>query len=176
VADDSARRLLSALRRLTGAFTAMGYRFGELHGLSRSDVAALIVITEASEQGTSIGTVELARRIGITAPSATVLVDRLIDAGLLARQRDLSDGRRVVLTLTAAARAAGRDHFGTLNDMLLQMLDAHSPDDLRTAAAVVDQAADLAIAKANEAGDSTTTDRSRPSSHRGPDAGDGSST
>jgi DNA-binding MarR family transcriptional regulator len=164
VADDDARRLLNALRRLTGAFTEMGYRFGELHGLSRSDVAALIVVAEAAEQGASIGTVELARRIDITAPSATVLVDRLIAAGLLARQRDLSDGRRVVLTLTAAARAAGRDHFGTLNDALLQMLNTHSPDDLRTAAAVIDQATDLAIAKANQTTASTTTDRPRPQS------------
>jgi DNA-binding MarR family transcriptional regulator len=161
VADDDAHRLLSALRRLTGAFTEMGYRFGELHGLSRSDVAALIVVTEAAQQGASIGTVELARRIGITAPSATVLVDRLIAAGLLARQRDTNDGRRVVLTLTPAARTAGRDHFGTLNDLLLQMLDTHSPDDLRTAADVLDQAADLATAKANETTPSTTTDRPR---------------
>jgi DNA-binding MarR family transcriptional regulator len=105
--------------------------------------------------------VELARRIGITAPSATVLVDRLIAAGLLARQRDTNDGRRVVLTLTPAARTAGRDHFGTLNDLLLQMLDTHSPDDLRTAADVLDQAADLATAKANETTPSTTTDRPR---------------
>lgn len=161
MADDDARRLLSALRRLTGAFTEMGYRFGELHGLSRSDVAALIVVTEAAEQGATIGTVELARRIGITAPSATVLVDRLIAAELLARQRDASDGRRVILTLTPAARAAGRDHFGSLNDQLLEMLTTHSPDDLRTAADVVDQAADLAIAKANEPAGSVTTARSR---------------
>ncbi len=162
MADDDARRLLGALRRLTGAFTEMGYRFGELHGLSRSDVAALVVVTEAAERGANIGTVELARRIGITAPSATVLVDRLIAAGLLARQRDAGDGRRVVLTLTPAGRAAGRDHFGTLNDLLLQMLNTHSPDDLRTAADVVDQAADLAIAKASETtGSSTTTARSR---------------
>lgn len=161
MADDDARRLLSALRRLTGAFTEMGYRFGELHGLSRSDVSALIVVTEAAEQGARIGTVELARRIGITAPSATVLVDRLITAGLLARQRDASDGRRVVLTLTPTARAAGRDHFGSLNDLLLQMLNTHSPEDLRTAADVLDQAADLATATANEPPPSPTTDRSR---------------
>lgn len=161
MADDDARLLLSAVRRLTGAFAEMGYRFGELHGLSRSDVAALIVVTEAAEQGASIGTVELARRIGITAPSATVLVDRLVAAGLFARQPDVNDGRRVVLTLTAAARAAGRDHFGTLNDALLQMLNTHPPNDLRTATAMIDQAADLAIGKANETARRATTDRSR---------------
>ncbi len=150
MAEDSARRLLSALRRLTGAFTEMGHRFGELHGLSRSDVAALIVITEAAEHGTSIGTVELARRIGMTAPSATVLVSRLIAAGLIARQRHLSDGRRVVLTLTPAGRAAGRDHFGTLNDLLLQMLSTHSPDDLQTATNILEQAADVAATRAKD--------------------------
>ena len=164
MAEDDARRLLSALRRLTGAFTEMGYRFGELHGLSRSDVAALIVVTEAAEQGENIGTVELARRVGITAPSATVLVDRLVAAGLLARRHDTGDGRRVVLTPTAAARSAGRDHFGPLNDLLLRMLSTHPADDLRTAADVVDQAADLAIAKAAEAAKSTADTLRR--SHR----------
>ena len=163
MAEDNARRLLSALRRLTGAYTEMGYRFGELHGLSRSDVAALIVVTEAAAQGEDIGTVELARRVGITAPSATVLVNRLVAAGLLARQHDTGDGRRVVLTPTEAARSAGRDHFGTLNDLLLRMLSTHPPDDLRTAAKVVNQAADLAIAKADEATKSSTADTLRRS-------------
>lgn len=159
--DDEARRLLSALRRLTGAFTAMGYRFGELHGLSRSDAAALIVVTEATEQGASIGTVELARRVGITAPSATVLVDRLIAAGLLTRQPDIHDGRRVVLTLTAAARASGRDHFGSLNNALLQMLNNHTPHDLRAATAMIEHAAEIATSKAKQTPGGTTTRRSR---------------
>jgi DNA-binding MarR family transcriptional regulator len=144
VADDDARRLISAVRRLASAFNAMGYRFGQIHGLTRTDVAALGVVAEASEQGASIGTVELARRIGITAPSATVLVDRLITAGLLTRQPDPSDGRRVVLTLTDAARAAGRDHFGSLDDVLMQMLNSHTTHDLQTATAIIERAADLA--------------------------------
>ena len=145
MAEDEAHRLVGALRRLTGAFTEMGYRFGEAHGLSRSDVAALIVVTEVTEQGASIGTVELARRIGLTAPSATVLVDRLVAAGLLARHPHPDDRRRVVLTLTPAARTAGREHFGAMNDRLLTMLGEHPAEELRTVAALLERAADLVV-------------------------------
>jgi DNA-binding MarR family transcriptional regulator len=147
VTEDSARHLLSALRRLTGAFTAMGHRFGERHKLSRSEVAALIVIIEATAQGASIGTVDLARKIGMSAPSATVLIDRLVSTGLVIRKRHESDGRRVVLTPTETARAAGREHFGAMNDVLLEMLKSHSAKDLETAANILDQAADLVAAQ-----------------------------
>lgn len=152
VADDQARRLVGALRRLTGAFTEMGYRFGEQHGLSRSDVAALGVITEITEQGASIGTVELARRVGLTAPSATVLVDRLVAAGLLARQPNPGDRRRVVLALTPHARAAGRAHFGAMNDRLLRMLSEYSTDDLRGAAAMLEQVAEVVMGSDEDTG------------------------
>ena len=144
--EDDAHQLLSALRRLTGAFTEVGYRFGDRHGLTRSDVAALIVVTEATERGATIGTVELARRTGLTAPSATVLADRLVNAGLLARQSHPSDRRRVVLTPTPAALAAGRDHFGVVNDRLVRMLATHSADELRMTAAMLEQAADIVTA------------------------------
>lgn len=143
MSEDEATRFLASVRRLTGAFTEMGHRFGEQHGLSRSDVSALIVVTEVTEQGSDIGTVELARRIGLSAPSATVLVDRLVAAGLLARHRHPGDARRVVLSLTPAGRAAGGEHFGVLNRRLLEMLRARPTADLRAAADLLDRAADV---------------------------------
>ena len=50
------------------------------------------------------GPVELAQRLGIRSPSATVLVDRLESAGHVIRERDELDRRRQRLTLTEHAR------------------------------------------------------------------------
>ncbi len=151
MADDDARRLLEAVRRLTGTFTELGHRFGDKHGLSRSDVAALIVVTEANERGTSIGTVELARRIGVTAPSATVVVRRLVAAGLLSSDPDPNDHRRIVLTATPTAHTAGKAHFGALNDELLRLLSTQPSGSVRAAADLLELAAEHAARSATDA-------------------------
>jgi DNA-binding MarR family transcriptional regulator len=149
MSDDDARRLLDAVRRLTGTFTELGHRFGDKHGLSRSDVTALIVVTEANERGTRIGTVELARRIGVTPPSATIAIRRLITAGLLSSEPDPNDHRRVILTATPTAQAAGKAHFGALSEELLRMLSTQPPRSVRAAADLLELAAERAARSAD---------------------------
>ena len=144
---DDATRIIAALRRVTGAFTASGHRFGQRHGLGRTDVAALVVVTEQAGQGGAggegIGPAELARRLGITGAAATVLVDRLVAAGVVERQRHPRDGRRTVLLPTASALAAGREHFGALNAGIVGLLATHSAHDRRVAADLLAAVADL---------------------------------
>ncbi len=64
-----------------------------------TDVQALQVLT-----GRDVGTVELGAALGIRSASATALADRLQAAGHLRRAAHPTDGRRVVLELTASAR------------------------------------------------------------------------
>jgi MarR family transcriptional regulator, temperature-dependent positive regulator of motility len=53
------------------------------------------------ESGEGITLTELAGRMGTALPTMSLLVDRLARAGLLARDRDPEDGRRVLIRLTA---------------------------------------------------------------------------
>lgn len=46
---------------------------------------------------------ELAERLGITAPSASVMVDRLVEKGLLCREHCTKDRRRVVVSISSTA-------------------------------------------------------------------------
>ena len=57
--------------------------------------------------GEPIGPVELSRRLHMTSASATVLVDRLEEAGHVVREPDPHDGRRRVVRPTAAGRQRG---------------------------------------------------------------------
>ncbi len=52
--------------------------------------------------------VELSRRIGIETASSTAVIDQLEKRGLIRRERDTADRRRINVTLTPAGRALER--------------------------------------------------------------------
>ncbi len=53
----------------------------------------------------SLDATELATRANILAPSLTRMIRALSDRGLIRRDRDRDDGRRVILTITPQGRA-----------------------------------------------------------------------
>lgn len=69
-------------------------------GLTYPQYLALLVLWE--EDGRSVG--ELGSLLRLDSGTLTPLLKRLEAAGLVARQRDPADERRVVITLTAAGR------------------------------------------------------------------------
>jgi DNA-binding MarR family transcriptional regulator len=64
--------------------------------------------------GDPIGPVELSRRLHMTSASATVLVDRLEEAGHVVREPDPADGRRRVVRPTPAGEQAVYAQIGPL--------------------------------------------------------------
>ena len=56
------------------------------------------------EKHPGLGIAEIARRLGIKHPSASVLIDQLEQRGYVRRKADPSDGRRQILQLTGPAR------------------------------------------------------------------------
>lgn len=91
-----------AVRDLIGASRELVGRMAQVMGMNSTDMSAIGMLTQHGPMGAA----ELARRLGIRSASATVLVDRLERAGHVERVRDTVDRRRVVVTDTAAARAA----------------------------------------------------------------------
>jgi MarR family transcriptional regulator, organic hydroperoxide resistance regulator len=51
---------------------------------------------------------ELSRRIGIETASSTAVIDQLEKRGLIRRQRDIADRRRIIVSLMPAGRALER--------------------------------------------------------------------
>jgi DNA-binding MarR family transcriptional regulator len=71
-------------------------------------------------------------------------------AGLLSSESDPNDHRRVILTATPAAHAAGRAHFGVLSEELLRMLSTAPDGSVRAAADLLERAAERAARSATE--------------------------
>ena len=91
-----------AVRDLIGSSRELVGRMAHLLEMNPNDMAAIGLLTQHGPMGSA----ELARRLGISSASTTLLVDRLEAAGHAERVRDTTDRRRVVLTDTPAARAA----------------------------------------------------------------------
>jgi len=76
----------------------------EIRGLTLPQVKALIYLYNNGERSMS----ELASGLAVALPSASELVDRLIDRGLVEKATDPVDRRRVLIGLTNPAIAFGR--------------------------------------------------------------------
>ena len=74
--------------------------------------------------GEPIGPVELSRRLHMTSASATVLVDRLEEAGHVVREPDPTDGRRRVVRPTAQGMASVYAQIGPMVADLVAAEDA----------------------------------------------------
>jgi DNA-binding MarR family transcriptional regulator len=97
--------LYAVLNAMPDLRAAIAHRLG----LNVSEVDAMQhVMAEA------MGPVELSRRLHMTSASATVLVDRLEEAGHVVREPDPHDGRRRVVRPTSAGATSVFEQIGPL--------------------------------------------------------------
>ena len=73
----------------------------------------------------------IATQLGVTPPSASSIVDRMCDGGLVERHRSEEDRRVVTVTLAAAGREALQASVGGRRGMLERVLSQLSDEELR---------------------------------------------
>ncbi len=96
---------LAAFRYALRRFVAFSEAEAKAAGLTPRQHQALLAIkgTPEASHGLAIG--QIADHLMIRPNSAVELVDRLAEAGLVLRQPDATDGRRMLVTLTARAES-----------------------------------------------------------------------
>ena len=167
---DRSRQLLELLPPLRLWVTTQVQELGAAHGLSFRQYAALIAIRDyASSPG------ELARLWQVTPAVLTGIVDRLERRGLVRREPDPDDRRRLRLSLTDEGLAASRDVERALTADLAARLAESSPRelaelgralDLLRRALIVDPEGDsLPAAPGAHAPEATRSHRRRDRSH-----------
>jgi DNA-binding MarR family transcriptional regulator len=91
----------------------------------------------------SISAGDLARALHIHPSSLTGMLRRLTQAGLLRRRRDPVDGRRALLTLTAAGKKLNALREGTVESVVDRALRATSKADIAGAERLLQKLAAL---------------------------------
>jgi DNA-binding MarR family transcriptional regulator len=100
--DDHASRVADCREATHAVFAALNRSAGpELLSLdlTMGQFKAMATLTINGPQ--PVG--ELGRRLGLSEPAASLLVDKLVELGLAVRERDPQDGRRTLVTATPAA-------------------------------------------------------------------------
>ncbi|MDQ6855872.1 MAG: MarR family transcriptional regulator [Candidatus Dormibacteraeota bacterium] len=91
-----------------------------LHSCSQSP--AQLHVLGVLRDGAPITVSHLASRLGISPPSASAIVDRMVDGGLVARERSEEDRRIVSVSLTPAGEAALKEAIGGRRGWLERVL------------------------------------------------------
>jgi DNA-binding MarR family transcriptional regulator len=111
--QDRASEALIALRRILKATDANIKALAALSGLTASQLRVLQLLAARGRMLTS----ELARAVGLNLATVSILVDKLQEAGLVARQRGDSDRRQVWVAITDI----GREKLAAAPDLLQEM-------------------------------------------------------
>jgi DNA-binding MarR family transcriptional regulator len=99
---NDSQKILDGVRRLVRLLRLSDRSAQNRLGLSSAQLFVLSEVARTPE----ISLKELAERTHTDQSSVSVVVTRLVDSGLLARDRSPDDARRLVLGLTRAGRAA----------------------------------------------------------------------
>ncbi|SDN72847.1 MarR family winged helix-turn-helix transcriptional regulator [Geodermatophilus sp. DSM 45219] len=114
------------LRALTLLLDAAGADFAARHGLTATDVRALVCLLDRERAGVPASPTWLAGELRLTTASVTALLDRLERAGHVRRAPRTDDRRRVDVTVQDSAKALGWAFFGPLFDAAAAVLDRRS--------------------------------------------------
>src|SRR5580693_451642 len=121
---------------------ALRVAIGMLYRRLRQSTPNELTLAESStlsrlERGGPASSSELARYDRISPQSMGVTVAALEDRGLIERDRDPEDGRRIVLSITEAGRQLIHDKRGARTGQIAAALDGFSGDELTQLKAVV---------------------------------------
>ena len=115
--------LVHLLRAVTVELDRFGAGFAARAGMGATDLRAVIALLDAERAGEAATPGRLGAELGINSASVTVLVDRLVTAGHVHRERDPADGRRVRLRVTEEAVRLGWTFFGPLIEGTVGLLE-----------------------------------------------------
>ncbi|MFG6297310.1 MarR family winged helix-turn-helix transcriptional regulator [Streptomyces rochei] len=124
--------LVHLLRAVTVNFDLLGAEFAARNGLHPTDVRALIHLLDAARDGTPATPGWLGRQLRLNSAGTTALVDRLERLGLVRRERDGADRRRVLLEVEQKATELGWAFFGPVIDKVVATAEGFEADELET--------------------------------------------
>ena len=128
----------AAGRELSTAVVMFHEALGQRLGVSAGDQRALTLL-----RGGPLAAGVLAKEIGLTPGAVTGMVDRLERAGLVRREVDPNDRRRVVVTATDSGQDAHNGLFTELGAAMAAMMTRYSPAEQKVISDFVDRTVEV---------------------------------
>lgn len=114
------------LRALVVDLHLIGAEFARVNGLHATDLRALICLLDAHRNSQVATPGWLKDQLHLNSASVTALVDRMERLGLMRRERDVQDRRRVLLHVTPDAMQLGRSFFGPVIESATARIEKYS--------------------------------------------------
>jgi DNA-binding MarR family transcriptional regulator len=137
----SSEDILRAIRKLIEHGNAYSKAMSRASGLTVPEVMCLRAAAELPSPQRTVN--HLAHHALLSTPTASRILNRLVDAGLLMRERIAGDRRKVFLSLTAQGEAKLTDHLRELQHRFERRFEAMSEEERRTMFRALEQAVDL---------------------------------
>ncbi|ARC58354.1 Multiple antibiotic resistance protein MarR [Frondihabitans sp. 762G35] len=130
-AEERSVAVLNALRDYRTSETAMRQRTRDSMGMGDTDLKAIRFLLAAQRRGETVNARELADHLGITTPSTSVLIKRLVSSGHLERRAHPTDRRGVLLTATEGSDDEVRATMAGMHARMITAAEALSPEEAR---------------------------------------------
>jgi MarR family transcriptional regulator, lower aerobic nicotinate degradation pathway regulator len=117
--DSSAQDVLDSLRRIVQTLRESSRRAEQRLGVS----GAQLFVLEKLADGPSQSLNDLASRTFTHQSSVSTVVARLVEQGLVSRQRGNGDARKLELVLTARGRRLAEQTTGAAQELLIQSIN-----------------------------------------------------
>ena len=132
--ENESKRILNSIRQLVRALRLFDREAQQKYGIT----AAQMFVLHALSDETVLSLNELADRTATDQSSASVVVQRLVDAGYVSRVQKKEDRRRVELRLTARGRTVVRKAPPPAQQKILAAIDAMPVKDRKAFAAMLE--------------------------------------
>ena len=123
--DDELAGLTHALIRQSTILRLVGSRFARDNDMNHVDFYVLLSVMTASDQDITVTPGYVSEHLSLSASTLTSILERLSDRGLIVRDRDAADKRRIVLYYTEDAARLAVEFYRRLGRTLEPMAQAH---------------------------------------------------
>jgi DNA-binding MarR family transcriptional regulator len=121
--DPIAQDILRRIRQLVRGISIHSKLLQRTHGLTVPQVVCLRAIEKLEKRGMGSTVAEVSEAVQLSPTTVSRIIERMTSSGLVARERNVDDRRKVCISLTKVGRERLADMPPPLQETFLQRLD-----------------------------------------------------